>query len=156
MSVTSVSTAGMPTIGTSVHGVFGPGRQQGQRRNSSARFGSRRSILLTIVALVAFAVAATGIWVGVRSSSILAATVSSGGEVQVLQADGSDEARVMSSSDPALFEHLVVPGDTLWALAVSVGGDADPRAYIDRVQRLNGLSTAALPVGRVVLLPAIR
>ena len=108
------------------------------------------------VVLMTLAVAMTLLWTGVRTSSIVAAEARSGGDVQVLRADGSDGARVMNRSNPALIEHLVVPGDTIWALAVSVGGDTDPRAYVDRVQKLNGLPTAALQVGRVVLLPNSR
>lgn len=156
MSATSISTTGMPTLGTSVHEVFGSGRNRSRKRNSIAGARARRTRVLATFVLVAFVVAVTVLWTGVRGSSIVAAEARTGEGVHVLQADGTDGARVMSSSRPALIEHLVVPGDTLWGLAVSVGGDSDPRAYVDRVQRLNGLPTAALQVGRVVLLPSSR
>ena len=156
MSATSISTTGVPAIGASVHDVLGSARSMGRRRTSNAGLRSRRMRMVITAVLVVFAVATTVLWIGVRSSSIVAAEARAAGEVQVFQADGSDGARVMSRSRPALIEHLVVPGDTIWALAVSVGGDSDPRAYVDRVQRLNGLPTASLQVGQVVLLPTSR
>ena len=156
MSATSISPTGMHAIGTSVQEALGAGRSRGRNRSSATEGRSRRSRIMVTVVLMTFAVAMTLLWTSVRTSSIVAAEARSGGDVQVLRADGSDGARVMNRSNPALIEHLVVPGDTIWGLALSVGGDTDPRAYVDRVQKLNGLPTAALQVGRVVLLPNSR
>jgi nucleoid-associated protein YgaU len=54
----------------------------------------------------------------------------------------------------ALVEHVVQPGDTLWAIAQRVDPAADPRPMVDRIMRLNGLQGAEVEVGRVLLLPS--
>jgi nucleoid-associated protein YgaU len=48
---------------------------------------------------------------------------------------------------------VVESGDTLWSIADALGGDADVRATIDEIQRLNGLESADLVPGQVLLLP---
>jgi hypothetical protein len=48
---------------------------------------------------------------------------------------------------------VVESGDTLWSIASSLGGDTDVRDRIDEIQRLNGLESADLVPGQVLLLP---
>jgi nucleoid-associated protein YgaU len=48
---------------------------------------------------------------------------------------------------------VVQPGDTLWSIAGSLGGDGDIRALVDAIQELNGLSGTHLSPGQVLVLP---
>ena len=48
---------------------------------------------------------------------------------------------------------VVRAGDTLWSIARSVAGEADVRAVVDEIQRLNGLEGTALVPGQVLQLP---
>jgi len=52
----------------------------------------------------------------------------------------------------ALREYRVLPGDTIWSLAVA-SSSADPRETVDRIMELNGLASPSLQVGEVVILP---
>jgi hypothetical protein len=54
---------------------------------------------------------------------------------------------------PALAEHVVAPGDTVWALAEQVSAADDPRKTVDRIMTLNNLQSPALRVGQTLLLP---
>ncbi|MDZ7577533.1 MAG: hypothetical protein U0904_05080 [Candidatus Nanopelagicales bacterium] len=68
-----------------------------------------------------------------------------------VRAAGGDGATV--ESVPALREHVVGPGDTVWDLASSMTGGGDPREMVDRILVLNGRGAAALRTGSVLLLP---
>jgi nucleoid-associated protein YgaU len=64
------------------------------------------------------------------------------------------------SGDPGDGLHLagvssvvVEPGDTLWSIAESVGGGADVRDVVDRIQELNRLEGSTLVPGQVLQLP---
>jgi hypothetical protein len=48
---------------------------------------------------------------------------------------------------------VVQGGDTLWSIASSVAGDADVRAVVDEIQRLNHLDGTVLVPGQVLQLP---
>jgi nucleoid-associated protein YgaU len=48
---------------------------------------------------------------------------------------------------------VVQGGDTLWSIASSVAGDADVRAVVDEIQRLNHLEGTDLVPGQVLQLP---
>lgn len=91
-----------------------------------------------LVAVVALAVATRG------------GGVATGG--QQAGAPGGDGAVVGQAT--ALVEHTVVPGDTLWAIATTVDPTADPRPMVDRIMRLNGLSSGDVALGDVLLVPA--
>jgi nucleoid-associated protein YgaU len=56
---------------------------------------------------------------------------------------------------PVPYRSVVVrPGDTLWALADRYGPPTvDPRVWIDRVERANGLRGALLRPGQVLVIP---
>jgi nucleoid-associated protein YgaU len=71
---------------------------------------------------------------------------------------GSWLAPLLSGSDGDLrlagVESVVVqPGDTLWSIAGSLGGDDDVRTVVDRIQELNGLDGAPLVPGQILRLP---
>ncbi|MCH9719119.1 MAG: LysM peptidoglycan-binding domain-containing protein [Actinomycetia bacterium] len=53
---------------------------------------------------------------------------------------------------PALREYRVLPGDTIWSLAVA-SSSADPRETVDRIMELNGLASPSLQVGEAIVLP---
>jgi nucleoid-associated protein YgaU len=48
---------------------------------------------------------------------------------------------------------VVEPGDTLWSIATSLGGEGDVRAVIDEIQELNDLESAELTPGQTLRLP---
>lgn len=48
----------------------------------------------------------------------------------------------------------VLPGDTLWSIAVDVAPDADPRDVVDGIMRLNALGSAELLAGETLAIPA--
>lgn len=54
---------------------------------------------------------------------------------------------------PALTQLTVQEGDTLWAIARRVAPQRDPRDVVAQIRRLNHLQTAAVQVGRQLLLP---
>lgn len=47
----------------------------------------------------------------------------------------------------------VAPGDTLWAIAERVDPHSDPRAVVERLRELNGLTTAQLRAGEELIVP---
>jgi LysM repeat protein len=49
--------------------------------------------------------------------------------------------------------YVVQPGDTLWNIALSVDKQHDTRAVVDEIQRLNGMSSAELKPGQVLVVP---
>lgn len=50
---------------------------------------------------------------------------------------------------------VVTPGQTLWDIAIDAEPGADPRATIERIRDLNGLSSGtALQVGQDIALPS--
>ncbi|WP_462202777.1 LysM peptidoglycan-binding domain-containing protein [Frankia sp. CcWB3] len=49
--------------------------------------------------------------------------------------------------------HLVVPGETLWAVAVALDESADTRVVVDRLMRLNHLRSPLITPGQSLLLP---
>ncbi|MCL9758479.1 LysM peptidoglycan-binding domain-containing protein [Frankia sp. AiPa1] len=48
--------------------------------------------------------------------------------------------------------HLVVAGETLWQLAVTLEPDADTRVVVARLMRINHLSSPDLTPGQLLLL----
>jgi len=58
---------------------------------------------------------------------------------------------VSSVSEPRV--HVVESGETLWAVAGEYGGDTDPRAYVDDLLRINGLSSPQIYPGQTLTLP---
>ena len=57
-----------------------------------------------------------------------------------------------SSGGGAERRYVVRPGDTLWAIAVS-RYSGDPRSAVWRIEHRNGLSTALLVPGEILILP---
>jgi LysM repeat protein len=54
---------------------------------------------------------------------------------------------------PAVVTVVVQPGDSLWSIAVSRYPADDPRARVDAIERLNGLSGPTIVVGETLHLP---
>ncbi|WP_236830120.1 LysM peptidoglycan-binding domain-containing protein [Blastococcus sp. KM273128] len=48
---------------------------------------------------------------------------------------------------------IVEPGDTLWSIAGAAAGGRDVRDVIVDIRRLNGLESAAIDPGQVLMLP---
>ncbi len=66
------------------------------------------------------------------------------------RASGSaDAARLPTPSNSV----VVGPGDTLWGIARRAVPQADPRAVVQRIKAVNGLSSADLSVGQRLRLP---
>jgi LysM domain len=49
---------------------------------------------------------------------------------------------------------VVGAGDTLWGIAQQVDPERDPRAVIDEIERLNGLSGGVVVPGQALTVPA--
>jgi hypothetical protein len=64
---------------------------------------------------------------------------------------GSDRG---APAAPQLRHVLVAPGDTLWEIAAAAAPSSDPRAMIERIRDLNGLTDAPLVPGQQLVLPA--
>ena len=134
----SATTAfGSPVLGSP---VLGSGLPSGVGRSVLLR---RRATAAVVALLLAAVVVAL---VGVLLPRL--AQADSGA---ALSASVSDAAVVQQG--PALREHRVVPGDTLWGLAVEVSRGGDPREAVDRIMRVNSMRTPVLQVGETVLLP---
>lgn len=114
---------------------------------------SRRSrlVITTFTAAVALLLAVS--WVGGSVLGVKSSEAVAGDGVQSVRVTKQDGAVLMSATKPALIEHRVVPGDTLWSMATQVAGEGDPRSLVKRIQRLNGLEVSSVQVGDVILLP---
>jgi LysM repeat protein len=49
--------------------------------------------------------------------------------------------------------HVVEPGETLWGIAAALAPQADTRLIVARLAELNGLASAEVRPGQVLLLP---
>jgi nucleoid-associated protein YgaU len=59
------------------------------------------------------------------------------------------------AADARTERYVVQSGDTLWDIArARVGSEGDPRPMVANIREANGLGTAALRSGEVLLLPA--
>jgi hypothetical protein len=65
--------------------------------------------------------------------------------------------RATASDGPArpvvVVHHVVLPGETLWAIATSVAPKADPRDTIARVVEFNSLTSSAVRAGQSLAIP---
>ena len=76
--------------------------------------------------------------------------------VSVLVSGAVQASRTDSSVPVATRTVTVAAGDTLWQIAVNAAPSADPRAVIDRIERLNALTPGAtLQVGQTLVVPVI-
>ncbi len=70
---------------------------------------------------------------------------------------GSAIAAAGDAADPATvsFETVtVMPGDTLWSIAVEVAPEADPREVVGEISRLNLLQDGVVQAGQELAIPA--
>ena len=56
--------------------------------------------------------------------------------------------------EPVPQVHRVVAGDTLWEIASDLGTGTDLRRVISEIQELNGLRTANIHPGQLLVLPS--
>jgi len=63
-------------------------------------------------------------------------------------------AGALGGGGTELVEVTVRPGDTLWSIASTTSPDRDPRAVIEDIRGLNGLSGDLVRVGEVLRVPA--
>lgn len=70
------------------------------------------------------------------------------------QAPATDAAATSGSSALAAGYMTVVPGDTLWAIAVRIQPDTDPRAVVQALSEVNGLDSPVIQPGQRLILPA--
>jgi LysM repeat protein len=69
-------------------------------------------------------------------------------------AAGAVLARVAFGGTPPEYQTVVVqPGDTLWSIAAARYPAADPRAEVQAIEALNGLTSPYLAVGQTLELP---
>lgn len=75
--------------------------------------------------------------------------------VGVLGMVGGRATAAPREEPPAAVEVPVRAGDTLWAFAAELAGPGeDVRDVVAAIQRLNGMTSAALRAGETILLPA--
>lgn len=106
-----------------------------------------------LIAALAVVLAVAALWPSATSAR---SAVPVGRSAEVRAATGSDGAAVDAAvleSPTGFREHVVAPGDTIWDLARSLVGDSDPRDMVDRIARVNGLSSTELHTGSVLLMP---
>lgn len=61
---------------------------------------------------------------------------------------------LVSSDHPGMFGQVTVgTGDSLWSIARKAEPGADPRPVIDQIRQLNHLTSDAIPVGLVLMVP---
>ena len=72
----------------------------------------------------------------------------------VLTATGVVIALLAAGPAPhALVDVTVGPGDSLWSIAAESAPDSDPRAVIEEIRELNGITSDVLPIGVVLRVP---
>ena len=124
---------------------FGPGGQLGTGQGTARATGRRRTRVRwdRVAVLVAALAVLVSVLIALRAGSQSATAGTTPG-------DGAMVAPVPT----ALVTRTVVPGDTLWAIASSVDPGADPRPMVDRIMRLNGLTSGDVAVGRHLVVPS--
>ncbi len=67
---------------------------------------------------------------------------------------GGALASAEHSAPAGTFETVtVMPGESLWSIAVEVAPNADPRDVVDGIIRLNALGTASVDAGQQLAIP---
>jgi LysM repeat protein len=69
------------------------------------------------------------------------------------QAEASSHVGPRVPASESVWRVVVRPGDTLWAIATKAAPSADPRATIGEILDLNSLTSTAVRVGQVLLVP---
>ncbi|HET7012657.1 MAG TPA: LysM peptidoglycan-binding domain-containing protein [Streptosporangiaceae bacterium] len=94
-----------------------------------------RIVVGTLIGLAMVAVAVL-IWFGVAG-----------------QAEASSHVGPRVPASDSVSRVVVRPGDTLWAIAATAEPNADPRATMGEILDLNSLTSTAVRVGQVLLVP---
>lgn len=63
------------------------------------------------------------------------------------------QAATSTEAAPAVVHTVVQPGESLWAVAVRIAPESDPREVIDQIRRMNDLPGSGLQAGQQLLLP---
>ena len=53
----------------------------------------------------------------------------------------------------AVVHHVVLPGETLWAIATELAPSADPRDTVARIVEFNALASSAVQAGQDLAIP---
>ncbi|MFN8126343.1 MAG: LysM peptidoglycan-binding domain-containing protein [Candidatus Nanopelagicales bacterium] len=133
-----IGSSGMPGFSPTMPEMAPRVRVATARRSLGTRLAAIRWGRLLALGLITALVVAAGAVAVARAGARPATPLGDGAVVQ---------------RAPALVEHTVAPGDTIWALAVAAAPSADPRETVDRIMRLNGLTGPEVQIGQVVLLP---
>ncbi|GAA3404659.1 LysM peptidoglycan-binding domain-containing protein [Paenibacillus hodogayensis] len=114
------------------------GRSRTVSRPSSNRFEAVRAVVVRLKVRLLAAAAALLLCVGI--AAVLSAVIG----------DGEVQAGAIRT-----YEHVVVqPGDSLWSIAEGRAKKSeDIRVYIEKLKKVNGLSSSAVRAGQVLQLP---
>ncbi len=82
---------------------------------------------------------------------LVAALLLAGIAVLAKAATSSASGPVVGSSQPMI---TVQPGESLWSIATQVAPNADPRATVQKIVDLNGMSGTAVAAGEQLKLPS--
>jgi hypothetical protein len=66
----------------------------------------------------------------------------------------STQATDRPSTLPPTSTVVVHPGETLWQIAVRLAPAVDPRTTVQRIEELNGLTSASVSAGQALVVPA--
>ena len=100
-------------------------------------------------------VAGTAVAVAVVFGLLLAVRLSQGAPPATSWAElqGDPRGTALALAGPGDQLRVVEPGDTMWAIALEVAPDRDPRLIVDRLTEANGGSSALTP-GQQLVIPA--
>lgn len=131
-------------------------RSSGSRgRTEPNRTERARKLRLFGLVLLMLACAGLGALVHLLSGDgeVQAAAVTVGGSSEA----GGDAVRQQNADREQVVvreQIVVLPGDTLWAIAEPrTGKGEDIRVYIEKLKKVNGLTSSALQAGQVLQLP---
>ncbi|MCB0917457.1 MAG: LysM peptidoglycan-binding domain-containing protein [Actinobacteria bacterium] len=110
-----------------------------------------RIVVLACVVAIAWALYTAWSSGGSASRASLDAAAARGSGPAATAVTENDGASLLSA--PSHREHVVSAGETLWGLATAIAADEDPRAVVHEISVLNGLRTASISAGDVIVLP---
>lgn len=114
----------------------GPGARPEVGARTPIRLTRRGRVVVGVLVGLAVAAVAILIWFAVAG-----------------QAEASSHVGPRVPASESVWRVVVRPGDTLWAIATRAAPSADPRATIGEILDLNSLTSTAVRVGQVLLIP---